>query len=293
MFLDDRSNSINDDFAGNTCIYLALVDDPKTQAAFPSSENYCYRCDPKAIPKFVHQRDICLTAKHVTCPIYQNQHGNKMPMEIKNTTTRRLPLKTALLFIVITALIAITAGFIFGFWQNIFGSNQGQPDQQATASGYIFMTETPLSTSTASPMPTTALTSTPEPTNTLIPSITPTQICNFSIEYFGTSNTSKDRFLISYNTPADLTEHLVDEEQRQIPLEISLPEFELMINGEKTNNYWTYMRNLDSPNFLFVEFIGNPGDTIQLQYLDKGLRYCSQPVIVMIYEPLPQTTPTP
>ena len=293
MIVDDTINSRNDPIGGSTCLYLALGDDPKTQAAFPSSENYCYRCDPKAIPKFEHQRDICLTAKHVTCPIYKNPPGNKMPSEIRNNQTRRLPIKPTTLFITIIILFGVIAGFIFGFWQDIFGPNQEQPDQQTTASGYIFMTETPLSTSTTTPMPTIALTSTPVPTNTLTPSITPTLACNFSLEYFGTSNSSEDRFLISFYTPTELTKHLKDEEQRQIPLEISLPEFELMINGEKTNNYWTYMRDLNSPNFLFVEFFGNPDDTVQLQYQDQGVRYCSQPIIVMIYEPLPQTTPTP
>jgi len=47
--------------------------------AFTSPENHCYHCKPIAPIKLEHQNDYCLDPNFLTCPIYTDKEGRRMP----------------------------------------------------------------------------------------------------------------------------------------------------------------------------------------------------------------------
>ena len=62
-----------------TCPFLGLNDDNTSHMAFTSPENHCYHCKPIAPIKLEHQNDYCLDPKFLTCPIYNDKEGGRMP----------------------------------------------------------------------------------------------------------------------------------------------------------------------------------------------------------------------
>ncbi|HEC22757.1 MAG TPA: response regulator [Chloroflexi bacterium] len=67
------------------CPYLGIRGDPETWFAFPTEENYCQRPKtPKPIA-LAHQSDVCLSASHVNCPVFQHEGewSGPLPQEIQ------------------------------------------------------------------------------------------------------------------------------------------------------------------------------------------------------------------
>jgi hypothetical protein len=65
-----------------TCPFLGLSDDTTSHMAFTSSENFCHQCKPIVPIKFEHQNDYCLDTNFVTCPVYVNGAGKRMPADL-------------------------------------------------------------------------------------------------------------------------------------------------------------------------------------------------------------------
>lgn len=63
----------------NTCPFLGLNDDNTSHMAFTSPENHCYHCKPIAPIKLEHQNDYCLDPNFLTCPIFTDKEGRRMP----------------------------------------------------------------------------------------------------------------------------------------------------------------------------------------------------------------------
>ena len=62
-----------------TCPFLGLNDDNTSHMAFTSPENHCYHCKPIAPIKLEHQNDYCLDPNFLTCPIFTDKEGRRMP----------------------------------------------------------------------------------------------------------------------------------------------------------------------------------------------------------------------
>ena len=63
----------------NTCPFLGLNDDNTSHMAFTSPENHCYHCKPIAPIKLEHQNDYCLDPNFLTCSIFTDKEGRRMP----------------------------------------------------------------------------------------------------------------------------------------------------------------------------------------------------------------------
>jgi hypothetical protein len=72
----DKKNAIT------ACKFLGLRADPRSLASYPSVANCCYGCLPEAVPTLVHQRELCLSEKHKTCPVYLAENPIPMPREL-------------------------------------------------------------------------------------------------------------------------------------------------------------------------------------------------------------------
>ncbi|NOT05037.1 MAG: LysM peptidoglycan-binding domain-containing protein [Anaerolineales bacterium] len=66
----------------NTCPFLGLNNDNTSHMAFTSPENCCHHCKPIVPIKLEHQNDYCLDTNFLTCPVYTDQEGRRMPPDL-------------------------------------------------------------------------------------------------------------------------------------------------------------------------------------------------------------------
>jgi hypothetical protein len=64
------------------CPYLGLEDDPSTSLDFASAGNYCHKARPIASVNGDFQERYCLSAQHITCPIYRMAQPVPLPAEL-------------------------------------------------------------------------------------------------------------------------------------------------------------------------------------------------------------------
>jgi len=65
------------------CPYLGLIDDPKTNANFPSSANACHAVSPQFIVDLDYQRSRCLRETHQDCPGFITGWESGIPKSIR------------------------------------------------------------------------------------------------------------------------------------------------------------------------------------------------------------------
>ena len=67
----------------NVCQFLGLSYDSESLFAFPSAGNYCHRVKTPRPIAISHQEAVCLSGKHKTCPVYQEEWKGALPREIR------------------------------------------------------------------------------------------------------------------------------------------------------------------------------------------------------------------
>jgi len=185
-----------------TCPYLGLIDDSKTNANFPSSANACHAVHPPAAINLDYQRMYCLYPEHTNCQGYINGWEGGIPKSVRRSNTAILqslrnkfiwiPLAAVLVAVIIIGFTGMIPGFSFPF----FISQEQEPES------FVFtrtMTATSISTLTptlqqspiinllntaveettlvpASPTPTVTITPTSTSTETTTPTLTDTLI---------------------------------------------------------------------------------------------------------------------
>lgn len=101
------------------CPYIGLKDDPDTALGYPSIWNHCHNVRTKTVPSSEHQREICLSAKHATCPAFVTEGKNALPREIRMPGSRRFLGRTILRWAMIGIVVVFLVGsslILSGYW---------------------------------------------------------------------------------------------------------------------------------------------------------------------------------
>jgi LysM repeat protein len=154
------------------CPYLGLKEDAATSLAYPSSWNICHHCKPGESPRLEHQRTVCLSTAHLSCPVFTSESPVSLPLSFRShvrKSHRRLN-KYWLAGVLIVVILAV-GGFLA--WNQL--RPQGTPlldpsDVTSTTE------EPPASGTTVNPTSVENISLTPVPaTTTPLPSSTPSQ----------------------------------------------------------------------------------------------------------------------
>lgn len=180
------------------CDYLGLKDDPQTCLAFTSNWNYCHRVRPPDSVRIEHQRQYCLTADHVQCPIFQNEKAGPLPSAVRGRHSprsgrkKRIAGRLAWLLIIVSALLflwfAKTPASLDQIKFRLFGEtrvgNLPSVTEPATSSPVrIPQTESPAIVYPLAPTVISAPTKeTPPPDNKQTPEPTPVGVCGYLLD---------------------------------------------------------------------------------------------------------------
>jgi hypothetical protein len=155
-----------------SCPHLGILDDPDSSHDFPSMWNYCFHCKSPTVPNFEHQKMVCLTAEHFSCPVYQAAKEAAFPDALRSTvkplpeqpqSSKRIYVYIAATILLLalagwsaSTMITLPAGVIPSFL------NSGQPEKTtvniiATAS----VQPTAIAQVTKTSVPTASITITP------------------------------------------------------------------------------------------------------------------------------------
>ncbi len=109
--------SLSDD-PDKRCPHLGLGEDPATALGYPSRWNYCHSVKPIVCPSLEHQREICLTTRHVFCPAVETGQKKSLPKDLRRREVGRTRKRIARwITVVIVLTFLITGGLIFsGYW---------------------------------------------------------------------------------------------------------------------------------------------------------------------------------
>ena len=186
------------------CRYLGGPDDLQTYFQFASSLNRCYRPSPIKTLSPTHQSEYCLSAKHASCPVFQENWDGNFPRDFlamthrgkshRRSKTRQtgvgLDLRRRygamstqqrgllISMLVIMGVLAIVAAFglrnstvrarTFSFFRVMFGLGSGG------APAIVRFTPTPLQPAgTAEPFEAIIVAGTPAPTSQALASASP------------------------------------------------------------------------------------------------------------------------
>lgn len=173
----------------NTCPFLGLNDDNTSHMAFTSPENHCYHCKPIAPIKLEHQNDYCLDPNFLTCPVFTDKEGRRMPNNlIYIEDAGSISIDKRLLWAgLILAGIAVAISLFFAF-ENTKNS-ESPPSSLTSASSLFESTATSLATDSTILIPNTetvpdsvTATTSPFPTLTLVaPTSNSTEINTASV----------------------------------------------------------------------------------------------------------------
>ena len=159
----------------NTCPFLGLNDDNTSHMAFTSPENHCYHCKPIVPIKLEHQNDYCLDPNFLTCPIFTDKEGRRVPNNlIYIEDAGSISIDKRLLWAgLILAGIAVAISLFFAF-ENTKNS-ESPPSSLTSASSLFESTATSLATDSTILIPNTetvpdsvTATTSPFPTLTLV-----------------------------------------------------------------------------------------------------------------------------
>jgi LysM repeat protein len=153
------------------CPHIGLKDDPATSLGYPSAWNYCHRAKPIAVAGLDHQRTYCLTATHVTCPVFLKPESSPMPAELQ-APDNGLGRGRRTLWVTVSALVVLAVLVVVVVWQGIARGFFFLPSQQGKSTSTPTLTALPASPSAT--LASTLAGSTPaSPTPTLVPTKTP------------------------------------------------------------------------------------------------------------------------
>jgi hypothetical protein len=177
---------------GDVCPFLGLLDDPQTSLSFPAQWNACHRAKPPFSPNLDHQQAYCLTASHVTCPVFNKKSVEALPKEIRALVGTK-PARRQFFWPFLLAFLLLAVGIAAGVWMLKKWNSNADHQPTPTASPAIIngtvslaATETATPSITFTPLlpgvtivensSTPTDTATPMPTPTVTPSQTPKPI---------------------------------------------------------------------------------------------------------------------
>lgn len=82
----DQGASEADSPKTEICPHLGIEEDPQTCLAYPSHWNFCHRARPAAVVRLRHQRQACLSAAHVNCPVFVAGQAAPLPAGLRGRT---------------------------------------------------------------------------------------------------------------------------------------------------------------------------------------------------------------
>jgi hypothetical protein len=143
----DRTKRTNVERRLDICPYLSIRDDPGSLAAYPREDHQCGRAG-NALIEPAWQRQYCLDASHIQCPVFRGQISNR-PRTERNIPNRMPPaplwmaslaVAAVLLFVTVTVvtieIAARSSSAIASGGELLIGNVPGQPAQDTTtASG--------------------------------------------------------------------------------------------------------------------------------------------------------------
>ena len=156
------------------CPYLGTFTDSEVHFRFATPANCCYRTGSPDSLDLSYQEEYCLSAKHLTCPIYQPGWDGALPEEMHSSgeavdQKSGLPFGTWQLVWIVLGIIAI----LILMYLNPFKTTQDLSANLPVAPSLTSTSASPEETLEPSPTNTVSPTSTPRPTNTATLSPTP------------------------------------------------------------------------------------------------------------------------
>lgn len=107
------------DTVRDRCPYLGLEDDPETALGYPSVWNRCHSVKFPVAPALEHQREICLGADHLACPVFADQGAKTLPKELRFSARKNVFNKTVLRVGVVAVIVLLVVGsslILSGYW---------------------------------------------------------------------------------------------------------------------------------------------------------------------------------
>jgi LysM repeat protein len=100
------------------CPYLGLRDDPSTVLDFPSEGNFCHRAQSVPAVGREYQRAVCLSADHVTCPLFLGAGEEALPAAF-TAPQPRSPQPARLLWVAVPVLLIIAGLALRALWRGL------------------------------------------------------------------------------------------------------------------------------------------------------------------------------
>lgn len=170
------------------CPYFGSMDDPETRFLFASPAGSCHRARPADYISLAHQQEFCLSARHQTCPVFQQANPGPLPASLRaehvGGTNRSWRWGLLAVLVVVTIILLLVWRFPGAPLPTpvMMAASAATATPSPTAPSATTTTEPILPTemavvavvATAVPSPTSTPqpTATPTPTNTAVP--TPT-----------------------------------------------------------------------------------------------------------------------
>lgn len=101
------------------CPHLGLEDDSETALGYPSEWNRCHNVKLTVAPSLEHQREVCLGADYLACPVFGKSDAKKLPQKIRLSPRRRPLGRTALRIGIASAITLLLVGsslILSGYW---------------------------------------------------------------------------------------------------------------------------------------------------------------------------------
>jgi LysM repeat protein len=138
------------------CPYIGLKEDPTTALNFPSAGNHCYKTQPNSSINASHQQNYCLSANHITCPVYRQARIRPMPAALTYPANRKPQWKkigaiTGILFLLIVSSLAIASLNKIGLLSRLYQGNlipQTGSTLKSPSFGWYIFDSVPVTSST-------------------------------------------------------------------------------------------------------------------------------------------------
>ena len=152
-----------------SCPHLGILDDPGSSNAFSSTWNCCFHSKSPTVPSFEHQKAMCLTTEHVSCPVYQAKKGSSFPnsLRYKDKGSKRIYVYVVSILLLVLAgwLASVMLNLPAKTMQSLPNPGQGATTIKVTDTALVRMTATLQLPATS--IPTAQITLTPASTSDL------------------------------------------------------------------------------------------------------------------------------
>ena len=171
------------------CPYFGSMGDPETRFLFASPAGSCHRARPADYISLAHQQEFCLSARHQTCPVFQQANLGPLPASLRaeHVGGTNRPWRWGLLAVLVVGVVILLRVWRFPGaplpTPVMMAASAATATPSPTAPSATTEPTTPpemadvaavaaLATAVPSPTSTPQPTATPTPTNTAVP--TPT-----------------------------------------------------------------------------------------------------------------------